>query len=387
MKHAFTVKFIDSLLDYPKAHWQALLSNAGINYPFIQYDFLAALERSGSCSKATGWKARHILVFDKEDLVALMPCYEKTHSYGEYVFDQQWAQAFEQNRLPYYPKLVTAIPFTPCVGPRLVIANDINPTAIEACIISAIERLCAESHYSGWHYLFYSQAKPFYSQTHQTLLAVRQGVQFHWYNRDYSDFNHFLESFTSRKRKAVLKERRKVIEQGFEIVRVEGVDASDDDWQRFFHFYQLTYAKRSGHSGYLNQAFFSEIAQHFAKHCLLIFAKIDEKIVAGALYFKDSENLYGRYWGCYEEFDFLHFECCYYQGIEYCIEHSLKHIDAGAQGEHKIQRGFEPITTYSQHFVPHKNFFSAITQFTEEESEHIQLYKAQCEASLPYKTA
>ena len=372
-------QFIPSIHDCPREHWQGLLAQANIHYPFIQFNYLAALEDSKSCVLETGWQTKHCLIYEGCQLVGLMPCYEKHHSYGEYVFDQQWAQAYQEQGLNYYPKLVSSIPFTPCVGARLVLSPRLNRVAVEQALLSAIAQLCHQQKYSGWHYLF-AEADQCIEQ-----LPTRLGVQFHWYNRNYKSFDDFLVSFSSRKRKAVLKERRRVKEQGFVITRVNGAQASVEDWQRFYHFYQLTYAKRSGHGGYLTEAFFQQIASTFAEHCLLIFAEVNEKIVAGALYFIDEDNLYGRYWGCYEEYAFLHFECCYYQGIDYCIENGLAHIDAGAQGEHKIQRGFEPITTYSSHYLAHQGFHHAIKQFTEEEAPHIHAYRESCEQSLPFK--
>ncbi|MCK5880811.1 MAG: GNAT family N-acetyltransferase, partial [Sinobacterium sp.] len=302
MTNHLNIQFIDSIHDCPKDAWQTLLAQANIRYPFIQFNYLAALEDSGSCTISQGWQTKHCLIYESDLLVGLMPCYEKHHSYGEYVFDQQWAQAFQQHGLPYYPKLVTAIPFTPCAGPRLVLAQHLDISTVQVAVIRAIQDLCTKQRYSGWHYLF-PQSQQIISE-----LPCREGIQFHWYNRQYHSFDDFLARFTSRKRKAILKERRKVSEQGFVIKQLHGEQACDEDWQRFYHFYQLTYAKRSGHGGYLSEDFFQRIAATFSKHCLLIFAELNEKIVAGALYFLDDKNLYGRYWGCYEEYDFLHFE-------------------------------------------------------------------------------
>ena len=371
------ITFIDSIHQCPREDWQALLIQLSISYPFIQFDYLAALEDSHSCTETTGWKPKHCLIFQAKQLVGFMPCYEKHHSYGEYVFDHQWAQAYQQQGLHYYPKLLTAIPFTPCAGPRLIIDKAIDQQYAKDTIIQSIQTLCDSQHYSGWHYLFPQQALK--------ELPSRRGVQFHWYNKNYLSFDHFLSFFSSRKRKVILKERRKVEEQGFNLRRIEGTAATAEDWQRFYHFYQLTYAKRSGHGGYLTERFFEQLAKTFSHQCLLVFANLNNKTVAGALYFKDDESLYGRYWGCYEEFDFLHFECCYYQGIDYCIEHKLKHIDAGAQGEHKIARGFEPIYTYSNHYLQHSGFYEAVKHFCDEEKPHIQSYKKSCFESLPYK--
>ncbi len=379
------LEFVDSIHAIGEQAWQALVeSDSNPHYPFLQYAFLAALEDSDSCSEESGWQAKHIVVKQGEQMLAALPCYEKHHSYGEYVFDFQWASAYQQNGLNYYPKLVTAIPFTPCEGSRVLISSEVDALQVNEIVRAVIKGL-AESGYESWHGLFMNQAQRQLFTEAAEQLAVRSGVQFHWYNRGYENFGHFLEGFSSRKRKAVKKERAKVLEQGFEISVLEGHAASKDDWLRFYHFYQLTYAKRSGHGGYLSQSFFEMISQNMPDNLVLIMAELEGKPIAGALYFKDDDTLYGRYWGCYAEYDFLHFELCYYQGIEYAIKHGLAHIDAGAQGEHKIQRGFEPIHTYSVHYLAHQGFASAVARFCESEAEHTQAYFDACFEALPYK--
>ena len=380
------VQFIDSIHLCPIASWQQLLDKENIDYPFIQYAFIAALEDSESCCLKTGWQAKHCLVYDDEKLVALMPCYEKHHSYGEYVFDHQWASAYHQHGLNYYPKLLTAIPFTPCQGPRLVIDSNYDKTKVEVLILETMKKLCKQQNYSGWHGLFLENEQSFAN------LPARIGVQFHWYNRGYQNFDEFLAAFTSRKRKMVKKERKKVQEQGFRCRFVEGENIDDHLWQQFHYLYQLTYAKRSGHGGYLSQTFFTELGRNLADSVVLLVAELEEedsesgyRLCAASLFFKDAETLYGRYWGCYTEFDFLHFEACYYQAIDYCISHGLTHIDAGAQGEHKVQRGFEPIFTSSVHYLQHPGFYQAISQVVEEEKVHIKQYHQSCWQALPYQ--
>jgi len=389
MEASLRFSWIDSIHDCDAQLWQACLASKQISYPFIQYPFLAALEDSGSCSAENGWQAHHLLVFWGDKLIALMPCYEKQHSYGEYVFDQQWANAYHHNGLDYYPKLINAIPFTPCAGPRLVIHQQIempfSEEELRQAITAELMQHC-QAHYSSFHGLFPQEKEKEQSQYFPGF-AKRSGVQFHWYNQGYQSFDDFLSRFSSRKRKTLKKERRQVIEQGFSLSMIEGPDINEALWQHFYHFYQLTYAKRSGHGGYLSQAFFKQVLKTMPEQIVLACAKHKDKVVAAALYFKDEHTLYGRYWGAYAEFDFLHFEACYYQGIDYCIKHGLQHIDAGAQGEHKIQRGFEPIFTYSRHYLSHSGFNQAVHSFVKEEQPHIQDYQQACRAKLPFKQA
>ena len=377
------IKFIDSIHQCARADWQACLASQQIDYPFIQYDFLAALEDSNSCCEHTGWQPQHCLAYIADQLVALMPCYLKTHSYGEYVFDHQWANAYYQHRLDYYPKLLTAIPFTPCAGPRYVVHADADQQALEQAILSAIQHLCEQQQLSGWHGLFIE------SQHWQADLPRRLGVQFHWYNRDYQSFDDFLASFSSRKRKNVKKERAQVAAQGIQCRFFAGAEVTEALWRQFAQLYQLTYAKRSGHQGYLTADFFLKLGANANQQLILLVAERDgesgPELCAASLFFKDRHTLYGRYWGCYQEFDFLHFEACYYQAIEYCIAHKLQHIDAGAQGEHKIQRGFQPVFTESLHYLHHPGFHQAIAQFTRDEKPHIEAYYQQCQAALPFK--
>ncbi|MDD1627009.1 MAG: GNAT family N-acetyltransferase [Methylococcaceae bacterium] len=373
------IKQISSMTQVNGADWNSLTGNA---YPFLRHEFLLALEQSGSVSGKTGWVPAHLLVLDKDELIAFMPLYLKQHSWGEYVFDHQWAQAYQQHGLDYYPKWLTAIPLTPCQGARIVCnaANDLPE--ITRTLLTFIKQLSDQRGISSWHCLFpaLQQAELFRSLG----LSIREGVQFHWFNKGYRDFNDFLQTLSASKRKMIKRERRRVSEQGVRLLRIAGPDVSDLQWQVFFQLYTMTYLKRESQP-YLNLAFFKQIAATMGEQLLLVLAIKDDKTIAAALSFVGADTLYGRYWGCYEDYNSLHFEACYYQGLDYCIEHGLKRFDSGAQGEHKISRGFEPITTYSAHWLKDVRFAKAIDQFLSEEQKAVQLYKQNAASYLPFK--
>jgi len=373
------VKQIHSMAQVDCANWNRLSGEA---YPFLRHEFLLALEQSGSVCEQTGWAPAHLLVSDNKKLVAFMPLYLKQHSWGEYVFDHQWAQAYQQNGLDYYPKWLTAIPLTPCQGTRIVIKADIDPLEVMRILLAFIKQLSEQRGISSWHCLF-----PVPQQAEQLRslgLSIREGVQFHWFNRGYQDFNAFLQTLSASKRKMIKRERRRVSEQGVHLLRIAGQDVSDLQWQVFFQFYTMTYLKR-GSQAYLNLAFFQQLAATMGEQLLLVLAVKDDKYVGAALSFVGSDTLYGRYWGCYEEYNSLHFEACYYQGLDYCIEQGLKRFDSGAQGEHKISRGFEPIATYSAHWIKDARFATAIDQFLAREQKAVQLYKQDAATYLPFK--
>ncbi|BCG63191.1 MAG: hypothetical protein methR_P0885 [Methyloprofundus sp.] len=339
-----------------------------------------ALEQSGVVSEQSGWLPQHLLVLDKGELIAAMPLYLKYHSWGEFVFDQQWADAYHQSGMDYYPKWVNAVPFTPCQGQRILIKNKQNAQAIIQACIAFIQEKSALNNISSLHCLF-----PNAEQTAhlQQQLIIRESVQFQWFNQDYRDFNDYLDSFTSRKRKRTHKERRQVKELGITIQRVSGLGISAQQWQVFFQFYQLTYIKR-GQSAYLNIDFFKQLAETMPEQILLILAIKDQSYVGAALSFIGEHTLYGRYWGCYQEYKFLHFEAYYYQGLDYCLEHQLRRFDSGAQGEHKIARGFEPIITTSAHWIQNPQFSRLITDFVEQEKIGVRQYQQQCYRQLPF---
>ena len=375
------IRLLDSIHDINARDWDKLWHTG---YPFVQHAFLAALEDSGSTRTETGWRPRHLLLEDGEQLLAAMPLYEKHHSYGEYVFDWAWADAYHRHGVDYYPKLLSAIPFTPATGPRLAVATGFERGFAADTIRDFLREYCDQRGISSWHCLFLPPAdRPLW----QPSLLLRSGCQFHWHNRDYRDFADFLDNFNSRKRKAVRRERRQVEEAGVELKRLVGNEIGAQDWEQFYRFYHTTYLKRSGSAGYLTREFFHAIAQCMADRVLMVRASRAGRTIAAALCFFDEHSLYGRYWGCREEVPGLHFEACYYQGIEFAIERGLRLFDPGAQGEHKIQRGFEPTVTSSVHWVAEPGFRVAIGEFLQRERAAIEAYRLDCCAHLPFRQA
>lgn len=365
------------------AVWDSLCASS---YPFIKHAFLSALEESGSVSESAGWRPCHLLGYRNGLLVAGLPLYLKSHSYGEYVFDWAWAEAYQRYGLPYYPKLLTAIPFTPCWGPRLLLSPSLTPVekaSVEQELIQQLQHWVDKESASGWHGLFVTEDER--RVLSESGFAERIGTQFHWYNRGYANWDDFAAQLSSRKRKLLNKERRQVIEQGFEFTQKTGQELTEADWELFYRFYRNTYYKRSGHKGYLTREFFLSLHQKFKAHTLMVLATRSGKTLAASLYFYDDDTLYGRYWGCEEEFPLLHFETCYYQGIDFAIARGLKRFDGGAQGEHKIQRGFEPISTYSLHWLREPGFHNAVVDFVQREAESVAEYQAAAMQHLPYK--
>jgi predicted N-acyltransferase len=372
--------FLDSITDIDSSSWQQVVGN---DYPFLRHDFLAAMELSGSACSDTGWQAQHLLVYQQQRLVAVMPLYLKDHSYGEYIFDWNWANAYQRYGLPYYPKLLSAIPFTPATGARLSYLDTIDPEPLYRFVAAALKSHAEQLQASSIHILL-----PIEQETRlwkQQGLSTRTTSQYHWFNHQYQHFDDFLDTFNSRKRKNLNKERRRIGEQGISLQRYSGQQISAEMWDVFYHFYQTTYAKRSGHGGYLRRQFFDLIHHSMLDQIMLVLAKHGDRYVAGALYFFSSSTLYGRYWGCSDEFEMLHFEACYYQGIEFCIERGLSKFDAGAQGEHKIQRGFEPTAIWSNHWIKDPQFAAAIQNYIDQEADSNQQYMDEAKNYLPFK--
>lgn len=375
-----TGEFISSLDQVSAELWDSLTPN---DYPFLRHAFLLGLEHTGCTTSDSGWQPCHLILRRGDDAVAVLPLYLKSHSYGEYVFDWSWADAWRSNGLSYYPKLVSAIPFTPATGPRLCNSATLDEHETWEMALEAIKQFAGRQEISSWHLLFPTQAIS--DALLQGGIHQRIGTQFHWFNKDYEDFDDFLASFNSRKRKALKKERRRVAEQGLELRTLVGGEIGPQEWEQFHHFYQLTYAKRSGHGGYLSREFFTEVASRLEDQVIMVLAYHEGSAVAGALYFRGGNTLYGRYWGCAQEFDYLHFEACYYQGIEFCIANGLQRFDPGAQGEHKIQRGFEPIPTYSNHWIAHSQLCEAVGDFTRREKAHSDAYRREASTLLPFR--
>jgi predicted N-acyltransferase len=377
----YTAKLLPSILDISADNWNSL---ADKYYPFLKYEFISALETSGCTSAKSGWQPIHLCIYQQSELIAIVPMYQKTNSNGEYVFDWDWANAYESHQLEYYPKLLTAIPFSPCYGPRII--SKVSTDKLLPFITQYIKSLCTQYGFSGWHSLF--NDKTITKQLAQQTLLTRTGIQYHWFNQNYHTFDDYLDSFTSRKRKNIKRERRIVSEQGVTMQIIEGAEISDKLLQEFYYCYQLTYLKR-GRQGYLNIDFFKQLLLNLSQHIVLFVAIHENKTVACAWCFKntdpDNSVLYGRYWGCLDNFDNLHFETCYYVGLEYCIAHKIDRFDPGAQGEHKIQRGFKPIFTYSSHYIAHPQFSEAIADFLTRETAAIEKHALQLNTLLPFK--
>ncbi len=379
------IRFIDSIHQIDAGQWNQLCPP---DYPFVRHEFLAALEDSGCTNATTGWQVQHLLIFAEAQLLAIMPGYVKTHSYGEYIFDWSWADAYRRHGFHYYPKWINAIPFTPCVGPRLLCKSDTPPIELIDTVVQALAAECIKQKFSSWHCLFPNSDAS--AQLREQHISQRLGCQFHWFNRNYKNFDDFLAQMSSRKRKNIAKERRQVIEQGFIFEVKTGGALTVHDWEIFYALYCNTYLKRSGHNGYLNAEFFQQLGATMRDNLVLInaiqlTANGLPNVIAASLFLRDSNTLYGRYWGCFEEYQFLHFETCYYQGIDYAIANQLTRFDGGAQGEHKIARGFEPVITYSNHWIKEPGFRNAIDQFIAEETTSIQAYTEDVRTHLPFK--
>ena len=373
------IALVDNIETIGAETWQGLLQSC---YPFGQFGFLHALEQTGCVGEASGWLPQHLVVRNPSNkIIACAPAYVKYHSWGEYIFDWAWAEAFQRAGRPYYPKLVCAIPFTPAWGPRLF--GQLS-TAELVEVQQWLEGHIEFEQLSSLHWLLPEAAA---SKQLSSRWAQRQTAQFHWFNHNFEDFDQFLATFNARKRKSLLRERRKVAEQGINLVRKCGAQISAEEWRVFYQCYHTTYLKRSGRAGYLNFEFFQRLSDVMADQLMMVIAQRGQETIAAALCFYDDQTLYGRYWGCLEEIECLHFEACYYQGIEFAIERGLSRFDPGAQGEHKIQRGFEPVAVYSNHYLKDADARSAINHFIAEESNQTQTYIKAARDFLPFKNA
>ena len=365
------IDFIDSINDISAIDWQRL--NESLN-PLSSYEFLKAMEDSASASKVRGWQPHHLTISDDDNVAAILPLYIKDNSWGEYVFDWGWAEAYQNNGLSYYPKLVSTLPFTPVTSEKLI-----TNTLCQTDVFSLLTEHCQQHSFNSWHLLF---CPPVANIPDDVFL--RHTVQFHWFNRQYRDFEDFISTFSSRKRKNTRKERLSISQQGIKIRRIMGIDISPEDLNFFYLTYQLTYLKK-GHQPHLTIEFFQHILTSQPDNILLIIASKADENVACSLFFYDNKQLYGRYWGCTEQVNNLHFELCYYQGIEFCLENNITSFNPGTQGEHKIQRGFEPILTNSYHWVKHPAFKGAIKDFCQQERQQTKSYLNQCQQALPYR--
>ncbi len=375
----YRTHIVSDLSEVGQASWDALVQAQSAPTPFLSYAFLHALHASGSASPETGWQPQFLLLFDEQDaLAAALPLYVKGHSYGEYVFDWAWADAYQRHGLDYYPKLLSAIPFTPVAGARLM-ARDADARAALVDVLRATQQA---TEVSSTHVLFPPEDEA--RQLSDAGFLLRSGVQFHWLNQGYRSFDEFLATLEQKKRKNIRAERRKVAQAGVTLRRVRGVDATREDWVLFNRCYRNTY--REHHSTpYLNLDFFLRIGETMPDNILLVIAEKEGRAIAASLVIHDADTLYGRYWGALEHVACLHFETAYYQPLEFCIEQGIATFEGGAQGEHKMARGFLPTRTWSAHWLAHPSFADAVERFLEREAGGIDDYMDELNERNPFR--
>lgn len=361
------VQVLSRLSEVEPEAWDAL---APADNPFVHFHFLNGLEESGSVgSPRTGWVPRHVIVKSDGRLVGALPLYEKYDSYGEYIFDWSWARAANQAGIEYYPKLVSAVPFTPASGPRLLIHPEHDADPILQALFSGLNAVYEQTGASSIHILFHTETEQ--AAFKEIGLAARLSHQFHWNRRpNWESFDDYLASMRASKRKQIRKERSKAQSHGLKLEMVRGEDLNDEQWQALYVFYRQT-CHHKGAIPYLNLDFFKYIQEHMASSVMASLASLEDTTVAGSLFFHGAQNLFGRYWGCTEDFSHLHFELCYYLPIEWSFQNGIHKIEAGAQGEHKISRGFDAAVCHSSHHMKHAGFWDAIQNFLEEEARGV----------------
>jgi uncharacterized protein len=350
--------------------------------PFVSHAFLSALEASGSATARTGWAPRHLLAKTEAQIVGIVPCYLKSHSQGEYVFDRGWADAYMRAGGRYYPKLQVSVPFTPATGPRLLIADTADRPRIFGALANGLMALCGISKASSVHVTFASEAE--WKFLAEQGFLQRTDQQFHWRNQGFSNFDEFLATLNSRHRKAIKRERREAVAAGISIHWLTGSDITEDVWDAFFDFYMETGSRKWGRP-YLTRSFFSLIGESMSEDVLLVMARRNNRWIAGAINFIGSDTLFGRNWGTIEHHPFLHFEVCYYQAIEFAIRHGLKTVEAGAQGEHKLARGYLPQTTYSAHYIADPDLRRAIADYLKRERAYVAEAGRELAEFAPYR--
>ena len=353
------------------------------NNPFVSHAFLNALETSKSVGGRSGWLPQHLVAEDDHGQIhAVAPCYLKAHSQGEYVFDHGWADAYERAGGSYYPKLQVAVPFTPVTGSRLLVKRGAHADAARNALVAGMVELCKMRNASSVHVTF-AQKREWDFLTGAGMLA-RTDRQFHWHNQGYKTFDDFLGALSSNKRKTIRRERREARTSGIEIVRLSGSDLTESIWDSFFESYMDTGSRKWG-SPYLTREFFSLVSEKMANQIVMIMAKRNGNSIAGALNFLGANTMYGRNWGAVEHHPFLHFEVCYYQAIEYAIERGLKSVEAGAQGEHKLLRGYVPVPTYSAHYIANPALRRAVGDYLDQEREYVEAEREHLAEAAPYK--
>ena len=375
-----SVRAVQSLSEIDEATWQRFANLEGSpRDPFLSYAFLNALEQSGSVSADVGWLPYHLVLEDEaKQPLGVMPLYLKGHSQGEYIFDYSWADAFERAGGRYYPKMLSAIPFTPATGRRLLVASSEH----ESALVSGAAQIASEMNISSVHLNFLDQAA--WRRRGDEGWLLRTHKQYHWQNQGYKTFDDFLDCLSSKKRKNIRRERRDALANDLEIQRLTGAEITEAHWDAFYQFYIDTGSRKWG-SAYLTRSFFSLVGAAMAEDILLVMVRRDGRYVAGAINFIGGDCLFGRNWGCIEHHPFLHFEVCYYQAIEFAIEHGLSRVEAGAQGEHKLARGYMPSHTDSAHWIVHDGFRDAVGRYLEEERTHIAEEIDYLEQFSPFK--
>ena len=385
-----TVRVAPSLSLVPEAAWNACAhgttdtAEEDTANPFLSHAFLLALEETGCATARSGWSGAHVLVEDAGgELLACAPCYLKTHSMGEYVFDHGWADAYQRAGGDYYPKLQISVPFTPATARKLLVRQGPDAATARVTLIAGIKALCSQVQASSAHATFLTRDE--WDLLGRNNFLQRKDQQFHWLNEGYSTFKDFLQALASRKRKVIRRERRDALEgNGIVIERLTGAALRPEHWDAFYSFYLDTGNRKWGRP-YLTSAFFKRVGERLAAQTLLILARRDGRYIAGAINFIGSNTLYGRNWGAIEEHPFLHFEVCYYQAIEFAIEHGLSRVEAGAQGEHKLARGYRPSLTYSAHYIADTGFRSAIASYLQRERQHVELAQEELHAFTPFR--
>jgi len=399
------IRLAQSLKEVPAAAWDACAAGAGnlctikpihednlspslstrgqVDNPFLSHNFLSSLEQSHSVGGRTGWQSRHLLAETKDgSLVGAAPCYVKTHSRGEYVFDHGWADAYERAGGSYYPKLQVAVPFTPVTGPRLLTAPGPLADAVQGALADALAEITQANDLSSAHVTFLTEAE--WKALGARGFLQRTDQQFHWENEGYASFDDFLARLASRKRKTIRRERKDALAPGIDVEWLTGSDLTESVWDAFFKFYMDTGSRKWG-SPYLTRDFFSLIGERMADRILLVMAKRAGRFIAGAINFIGHDTLYGRNWGAVEHHPFLHFELCYYQAIDYAIQNKLLRVEAGAQGEHKLARGYMPHTTYSAHFIANPALKRAIAEYLARERAYVEAAGEELAAAAPFR--
>lgn len=383
--HHHIVRSLESITDVSAANWDRCANPDSSTYnPFVSYDFLSALEQSHSACPDEGWTPYHITLYNEtvpETLLGVMPCYLKTHSYGEYVFDHAWADLYMRLGRAYYPKLQCSIPFTPATGPRLLVPPGPQHTSYKRLLALGAAQIVEKLGVSSFHCTFLGEDD--YKVMDELQFLSRTGQQFHWHNQGYHTFDDFLDSLSSRKRKTIRKERREAIANDIEIDWVTGSDLKEAHWDHFYRFYMDTTSRKWGQA-YLTRDFFSLIGETMKDQILLILCRRAGNIIAGALNFIGGDTLFGRNWGAIEDHRFLHFEACYYQAIDFAIQNRLSRVEAGAQGQHKLARGYLPTSTYSTHYIADPDLRKVIARHLEHEKDYIALENDVLRKYSPY---